>query len=185
MKIIGLTGGIGSGKSTVAQIAHHLGIPVYLADNQAKKLVESDVLRSKISDLLGEQAYTVEGRYNRVWVAEHVFNHPPLLAQLNALIHPEVKLDFDRWVHQQKSDCVIKEAALIQSRAGYDEIWVVFAPLAERIQRIQKRDPHRSIEQIQSIIQNQPTDQFFKNLATHCIQNGSHDILTTQILNIL
>ena len=185
MKIVGLTGGIGSGKSTVAKILQHLHIPVFYADDVAKKLVESTQLKPLITNVLGELAYSAEGRYNRSWVANQIFENPSLLSQLNGIIHPAVKNEFERWITHQDTPMVVKEAALIQSPVGYDEIWVVFAPLSIRMERIQKRDPQRTLDQIQAIIQHQPSDDFFKSIATHGIQNGPYDILTTQILKIL
>lgn len=185
MRIIGLTGGIGSGKSTVAKILHHMGIPVYYADNRAKELVYHEPIRVQLSALLGANTFTPEGEYNRTWVASQVFDNPQLLNQLNGILHPAVKEDFKHWVHQQNAPIVVKEAALIQSRDGYDEMWVVFAPLEVRIQRILRRDPQRSLEQVQSILQRQPTESFFQSLATHSIHNGPYDILTTQILAAL
>ena len=186
MKIIGLTGGIGSGKSTVATILTHLGIPVYSADDRAKYLVENhNDLKKSILKLLGPQAYLPNGKYNRTWVAQQVFYSSALLSQINQCIHPVVHADFQTWLTQQTSPIIAKEAALIYSKEGYDALWVITAPLEMRIQRIQRRDPHRTLAQIQAILSKQPKEEEFLKLATHQIENNATSLLVPQILAAL
>lgn len=139
---VGLTGGIGSGKSTVAKVFETLGIPVYYADDAAKRLMNEDLtLRTAIMDAFGEASYT-EGKLNRKWMAEQVFGNAEKLKSLNSVVHPATIRDAEEWLEKQDSPYAIKEAALIfESGAGYlDFIIGVSAPLSLRIQRTMNRD---------------------------------------------
>src|SRR5690606_4065952 len=110
MKIVGLTGGIGSGKTTVAKMFAELGVPIYIADVEAKKLTNtSKVIRRKLIALLGETAYSETG-LNRAYVADKIFNDTALLQAVNKIIHPRVATHFKRWASKQKAVYVIKEA---------------------------------------------------------------------------
>lgn len=144
MLIVGLTGGIGSGKSTVAGYFEKLGIPVYIADDRAKALMVTNAeLKAGIIDLLGETAYMPDGRLNRAYIAGQVFNKASLLDSLNALVHPAVGKDFKRWTNQQQSPYVIKEAAILFENGNYksaDKNILVTAPEEVRIQRVMDRD---------------------------------------------
>ncbi len=175
MKIIGLTGGIGSGKSTVAQLFEEQGIPHYNSDLRAKFLMNhEETLRQQIKELLGESSYH-QGELNRQWIAKKVFESPALLQQLNALVHPAVKKDFESWIEQQTTPYVLKEAAiLIESGAykGCDKIIVVTADLPNRIKRVQVRD-HSSVEEIQKRIQNQMNDEERLKHADYIIENNT------------
>ena len=113
-RIIGITGGIGSGKSTVSKFIEEAGFPVYYSDSRAKTIVnDNQQLQRQIKDLLGEQAYDENGYYDRKYVAEIVFENEELLLKLNSLIHPAVKIDFESWVEQQTTDFAFKETALL------------------------------------------------------------------------
>ena len=113
-KIIGLTGGIGSGKTTVAKFIEEFGFPVYYSDDRAKEIVnDNDDLKVKIKELLGDEAYDGNGLYNRKFVAEKVFNDKDLLQSLNEIIHPAVRIDFEDWVKEQTKYLVFKETALL------------------------------------------------------------------------
>ena len=113
-KIIGLTGGIGSGKTTVAKFIEEFGFPVYYSDDRAKDIVnDNDDLKLKIKELLGDEAYDEKGFYNRKFVAEKVFNDKDLLQSLNEIIHPAVRTDFEEWVKKQTKYLVFKETALL------------------------------------------------------------------------
>lgn len=153
-KVIGLTGGIGSGKSTVAKFLIEMGYPVYNSDTRAKELVnESDDLKSKIISLLGEKAYDAEGNYDRKFVADLVFNDKDLLEKLNSLIHPAVALDFAHWVHSQSAPLLFKEAALLfelKLRDKLDSYVLVTADDNTRMKRVMDRDgkTYREIENI-------------------------------------
>ena len=143
MKIVGLTGGIGSGKSTVAGFFETLGIPVYIADIEAKKITNtSKVIRRKIIALLREKSFSELG-INSVFVANKIFNNAALLSEVNKIIHPKVKQHFTRWVKKQKGPYCIKEAAILFENNGYkdcDFMILVTAPEEIKIQRILKRD---------------------------------------------
>ncbi|WP_340073539.1 dephospho-CoA kinase [Leptobacterium sp. I13] len=141
--IVGLTGGIGSGKSTVGNMFAGLGIPVYIADEAAKNIMNtSDKVRNQIISLFGEAAYSGK-EPNRTYIAKIVFNNPKKLQELNRIIHPKVKKDFEKWVERQNAPYVIKEAAILfESGAdkGCDYTITVTAPTEERIARVMKRD---------------------------------------------
>ena len=130
MKIVGLTGGIGSGKSTVATMFRNLGIPVYNSDEEAKRLMHtSNNLKQGIIALLGKESYD-NGELDRGYIAQRVFRDKNLLEALNALVHPEVRRHFMQWVQKQNSKYVIQEAAIIfenGSHERYDEIILVFS----------------------------------------------------------
>lgn len=141
--IVGLTGGIGSGKTTVARMFANLGVPVYIADKEAADLMEtSSEIRTEIIKLLGEQAYN--GTLpNRAFIADNVFVNSDKLAMLNAIIHPRVQQHFLDWVRGQKAPYVIKEAAILFESGSYkncDKIITVTAPLEVRIHRVVSRD---------------------------------------------
>ena len=153
-KIIGLTGGIGSGKTTVAKFIEEMGFPVYYSDVRAKEIVNDDeVLKQKIKELLGIQAYDENGHYNRKLVSEIVFNNEDLLLKLNVLIHPAVKIDFEKWVERQSREFLFKETALLfelnLNEACYKSV-LVTADDNIRIKRVMDRDgkTYREIETI-------------------------------------
>lgn len=186
MKCIGVTGGIGAGKSMVCQVFKSLGIPVYVADERAKWLTENDlILRTDIIRLLGTSAYDQAGHYNRAFVAAQVFDNADRLAALNALIHPRVMADTARWAAQQSAPYVVKEAALMRAAGDHndlDAVVVVTAPLTLRIDRTRKRDPHRSEAEIRAIINRQITDEERLKLADYVIINDEKSLLIPQIL---
>lgn len=162
IKIIGLTGGIGSGKTTVAKTIEAKGYPVYYSDVRAKEIVNDDeVLKEKIITLLGERAYDEQGKYNRKWVAEQVFNDKDLLQKLNSLIHPAVKNDFEEWVARQTVRFVFKETALLfelgLDKNCYKSI-LVTADENIRIQRVMERDG-RTYKQVKEIISKQMSEE--------------------------
>lgn len=141
---VGITGGIGSGKSTVCRVFEWLGIPVYYADDRAKQLMtEDEALRSKIRLLLGEEAYLPDGSLNRAHIAGIVFSDAVMLRKLNALVHPAVHRDGEAWHQQQTTPYTLREAALLYESGGYmllDRMIVVTAPEALRIERVMARD---------------------------------------------
>lgn len=183
---IGVTGGIGSGKSVVCRVFRALGIPIYEADERAKWLTEHDpILKADITRVLGQNAYNALGQYNRVWVASQVFSDPVLLTQLNAVIHPRVLADTVTWVKQQADmPYIIKEAALMRGAGdgnSLDKVIVVQAPMAIRIARIRQRDPHRSEVEIQNIISRQVSDEERLQTADYVLQNDESQLLLPQI----
>ena len=143
MKIIGLTGGIGSGKSTIAKEFAARGIPVYNSDDEAKKLIATNAqLRQRITETFGENAY-INGQYNKAYIAQIVFNDANQLAKLNAIVHPALAVHFREWVQQQNTPYVIKEAAILFESGSYkdcDFIISVVAPEDLRIARVIARD---------------------------------------------
>lgn len=173
MKVVGLTGGIGSGKTTVIKMFAALGVPVYIADIEAKKLTNSSpVIREKLIKLLGKEAYQND-KLNRKFVAEKIFNDKNLLEGVNAIIHPEVGLNFEKWREQQTSDYVIKEAAILFENGSYkncDVVILVTAPEEVRIARVMKRDGVTK-SQVKERIKNQWPDSKKKELADIIIEN--------------
>ena len=143
MKVVGLTGGIGSGKSTIARLFSALGIAVYDSDTEAKKLINTSAeIKKRIVEVFGAEAYA-EGVYNRAYIADIVFRNPDKLAVLNSIVHPVLADDFNQWVALQTSPYVIKEAAILFESGSYkncDFIITVTAPEALRISRCMSRD---------------------------------------------
>ena len=156
-KIIGLTGGIGSGKSTVAKFIEEMGFPVYYSDDRAKEIVNDEDLKKKIKELLGEDAYDENGFYNRKYVSGIVFNDDEKRLQLNALIHPAVKIDFENWVKIQNSEFVFKETALLfelkLNESCYKSV-LVTADDNIRIKRVMDRD-QKTYREIEAVIDKQ------------------------------
>ncbi len=186
MKIVGLTGGIGSGKSTVANMFQDLGIAVYIADNEAKKLMnEDEIVKQKIIELLGSDAY-VDDQLNRPYIASIVFNDSSKLEQLNAIVHPAVAKHFDIWKNSQDGNYVIKEVAILFENGGHkhcDFTILVSAPLEERIKRVLKRD-ETTREQIRSRVNNQWDDVQKIPLADFVINNMDLEQTKNQVCEI-
>jgi dephospho-CoA kinase len=186
MKIVGLTGGIGSGKSTVADFFSLLQIPVYKADNAAKTLMDSDLeLVMAIQKLLGPESYA-NGQLNRPFIASKIFSNPDLLTQMNALVHPAVKNDFMAWVNAQKSPYVIREAAILFESGSYhdcDFIITVFAPENIRLSRVVKRDK-TELEEVRKRMANQWPDEKKMERSQAVIYNDDHRLLIPQILEL-
>lgn len=143
MKVVGLTGGIGSGKSTIARLFAALGIAVYDSDTEAKKLINTSAeIKKRIVEVFGAETYA-EGVYNRAYMADIVFRNPDKLAVLNSIVHPVLADDFNQWVALQTSPYVIKEAAILFESGSYkncDFIITVTAPETLRINRCMSRD---------------------------------------------
>jgi dephospho-CoA kinase len=113
LKIVGLTGGIGSGKSTVAKMFQELGVPIYNSDFEAKRIMRDSLeIKNGLIDLFGEKVFE-KGELNRPYLADLVFNNPTLLTQLNELVHPAVAIDFGKWISRQNAEIVMQESALI------------------------------------------------------------------------
>ena len=170
---VGLTGGIGSGKSTVAKMFMDLGIPVYDSDKEAKELmVTSEKVRAAIIELLGNSAYNSEG-LDRSYIADKVFKDSELLKKLNGIVHPAVREHFLNWAKKQKSPYVVQETALIfenDAQDKYDCTILVTAPLNSRIQRVVQRDG-TSEKAVKDRMNNQLEDSHKKKLADFNIEN--------------
>jgi dephospho-CoA kinase len=173
MKVIGLTGGMGSGKTTVANFFKELGIPVYIADDEAKYLMNTSTeVKSKIIGLLGEKAYP-GGILDRKYVAAQVFNSAEKLEKLNNIVHPSVATDFENWKNWKNSPYVIYEAAILFEKGGHkkcDAVILVTAPYEERIKRLKSRDKS-SEEDIEARIKHQWSDSKKRKLADFEIKN--------------
>ncbi|WP_299766675.1 dephospho-CoA kinase [uncultured Dokdonia sp.] len=184
--IVGLTGGIGSGKTTVAGFFKKLGVPVYIADDEAKRLMAiSPDIRKEIIQLLGREAYTNNG-LNRTYVAAKVFKDTHLLEQLNAIVHPRVAIHFKNWYHRQDSPYVIKEAAILFENGGYKEcdfMLLVTAPMHMRIERLKKRDDS-SEEEIKDRMGTQWSDARKQALSDFSIENIFMDQTKEKVLRI-
>ena len=143
-KIIGLTGGIGSGKSTIANYIASKGVPVYIADDEAKKIMERDDVKQKIQNLFNESILNLDKTLNRKKIAEFVFNNPEKLKELKAIVHPKVQLHFKHWVKEHESfPYIIKEVAILFETGGNkqcDKVILITAPKELRIKRAMKRD---------------------------------------------
>lgn len=180
---VGLTGGIGSGKSTVAQVFELLGIPIYVADKQAKLLMHNnDELRQSIQSRFGESIYKV-GELDRKALSHIVFNDKKALADLNKLVHPIVRCDFSNWAAMQKSPYVIEESAILFETGLYKDFDIVISvlcPMSERIERLLKRDK-ATIEQIQARINAQVYDTIRQEKSDYILQNGKDDLLLPQV----
>lgn len=171
--IVGLTGGIGSGKSTVAKFFKALGVPVYDSDAQAKRLMKSSKkIRKKIIALLGEEAYQ-DKALNKPFIAKLVFGDEELLEKLNGIVHPAVRKHFLKWYQKQTHPYVVQETALLfenKSSDFYDKIILVTAPINTRITRVMSRD-NSSEEQVMARIKNQLEDTVKIELSNYIIEN--------------
>jgi dephospho-CoA kinase len=186
MTIIGLTGGIGSGKTTVAKVFKSLGVPVYIADEEAKKLMrKSKVIKRKLLQLFGEDAY-VDGRLNKAFIAKIIFNDKGYLEKMNAIIHPKVAKHFDKWLLKQNAPYVIKEVAILFENDGYkacDFVITVTAPESLKIERLLKRDV-TTVEKIEAIMQNQWSDVEKVKLSDYVIENIDLKDTISQVENL-
>jgi len=174
MMIVGLTGGIGSGKTTIAQMFSDLGVAVYDSDIEAKTLMNSSKkLRKAIKALFGKGAYKKK-KLDRSYIAEKVFNDEALLNALNAIVHPAVRKHFKSWAKEQKSEYVIQESAIIfeqENQEFYDKIVLVTAPLEDRIERVLKRDSDQKKSKIEKRMANQLPDRKKIELSDYVIHN--------------
>ncbi len=184
---IGLTGNIGSGKSICSRIFSLLGVPVYNADVEAKKLYFNSKIKDKVIQIFGKEILTAN-EIDKIKLSKIVFNDSAALEALNSIIHPEVKNDFDNWINKQNADIpyIIQEAAIIYESGFdkyFDKIIVVTAPLDIRIARITKRDQLNEIDIINRINKQMPDDIKSKK-ADYLINNSGVELVIPQIINI-
>lgn len=185
---IGITGGIGTGKSTVANIFHLLGIPVYNADKRAKYLINhDDKLKKQIRDTFGDSAFHDDSdQLNTQWMADNVFKHDENLKMLNKLVHPRVFDDYESWLKdKQEYPYTLKEAALIFEAGAdkqLDKIISVYAPEPVKIERVRQRDPERSLSAIKAIIRQQMPEAKKRKLADYVIFNDESQSVIQQVL---
>lgn len=187
---VGLTGGIGCGKSTIAEAFKVLGVNVYNSDMRAKWLNENDVrIVSGLKELLGNEVYTPQGNLNRSYMASRIFTDKELLSKINALIHPIVEEDFELWCEDKRckgAHYIINEAALLVENGSYkryDYVIVVSAPYEERILRTMVRDG-MSREQVMERINNQMSDEAKVRVADEVIYTDDKHFIIPQILKI-
>ena len=183
---IGITGGIGSGKSTVARVFEVLGIPVYYADEAAKHLMnEDEALKEKIKTSFGEDAYK-EDKLDRKFLSSIVFNNPEKLALLNALVHPATLADAARWMQKQSTPYSIKEAALIFESGAQEQLDYVIgvtAPAPLRIQRTMQRDG-LTREEVIARIDKQMDETIKMKLCNFVIKNDEQQMLLPQVIAV-
>ncbi len=184
---IGITGGIGSGKTTVCKVFELLGIPVFYADAVAKTImIQNMEVRAALIETFGKETYHPDGSLNRAYIGNLVFNSTQQLEKLNQIVHPAVFKAFDEWVVKQKSPYVVKEAALLFESGSYqlcDINVLVVAPEDLKIARIRKRDGSKT-EEILARMAKQMTDQQKTLLADYLLQNDEQQLLIPQILEL-
>lgn len=192
VKIIGITGGIGSGKSTISKFIEEAGFPVYYSDVRAKTIVNDDAeLQKKIKELLGENSYDDNGFYNRRYVGEIIFKDDQLRLQLNALIHPAVKINFENWISEQKTPFIFKETALLfelkLNESCYKSI-LVTADDNIRIKRVMDRDG-KTYREVEAVMNKQMPEKDKIKIADFVIFNNDGleelKIKTKQFINEL
>ena len=187
--LIGITGGIGSGKSTVCKIIESLGYKVYYADDRGKWLMSNDLhLKEQIKSLFGEESY-VDGELNRKHIADIVFKSSESIKQLNVLIHPAVAEDLKKWLHENNHERLLfDEAALLFETGSYrrmDKVILVTAPEETRIRRVVSRDAHRDEKDVQEIMSQQMKDEEKIPLADYIFVNDGRQSLIKQVMDLL
>ena len=186
MIIVGLTGGIGSGKTTVAKQFSEIGIPVYIADEEAKGLMRrSKIIKRKLIKLFGDEAY-VGNELNKPFLANIIFRDKAYLLKMNAIVHPKVARHFEKWVLKQHAPYVIKEVAILFESGGHkacDFVITVTAPIETRIKRLLKRD-NTSEEKIEVIMKNQWTDEEKIKHSNFVIENIELENTKIQVIKI-
>jgi len=184
---VGITGGIGSGKSTACKVFKTLGIPVFEADNIARQLINSNTeIRNQLIQVFGKAVYLQDQTINRKYLSGIVFNDSSLLARLNGIVHPVVRNEFEEWCHKQDSAYILHEAAILFESGFYkimDKSITVVTKEEERIQRVMKRDGI-TIELVKQRIKNQWTDEQRMGLADYIINNNDDELIIPQIIEI-
>lgn len=184
--IVGLTGGIGSGKTTVAKIFEHLGVPVFEADAASKNLIDTDrELQGELEKLLGQEVVS-DGKINRPYMASKIFSDKQLLRQTNKIIHPAVGREFKRWEKTVNAPYVIREAAILFESGSYqdcDKIVVVSAPREMRIERVMRRG-NVSREQVLERMENQWPESKKLERADYVVQNDHTESLIKQVKSV-
>ncbi len=184
---VGITGGIGSGKTIVCEIFSHLGIPVYEADKKAKSIIITPKVKNEIIQHFGNEAYQAD-KLNRDYIAKIIFDDFSKRELLNSIIHPAVASDFKTWCSEnQQAPYLIKEAALFFETGSYLEMEKMILITADhqlKIDRIKKRDPFRSEEEIHNIMASQLPDEEKIRQADYVISNNENELLLPQINRI-
>ncbi len=186
-KQVGITGGIGAGKSMICRAFSSLDIPVYDADSRGKWLLANDaILKRSVIESFGEESYLSDASPNRKFLAQKVFNDQAALKLLNTLVHPRVADDYRKWVSMhQEFPYVLKEAALLFESGSYHQLDVIInvsAPVEIRIERVLGRDTHRTLADVRAIIAKQWTDEDRETQSDHVFYNDGHTMLLPSIL---
>jgi dephospho-CoA kinase len=183
---LGITGGIGSGKTSVCRVFNVLGIPVFSADHEAREIMDNDRnIKGEINEIVGKNIYR-DGQLNRMELASLIFNNSDLLEKVNSLVHPIVFEHFSRWTEKQTAPYVIMEAAILfESGASklVDRVATVVAPMEERISRVIRRNI-LSRDQVLERINNQMTDDERIRMSDYVIKNSENDMIIPVILRI-
>jgi dephospho-CoA kinase len=184
---IGITGGIGAGKSTVCSIINILGYPVFYSDQAAKNILQTNQdVQSKLISLLGNETYQ-DGQLNRVYVASIIFSNPSILSEMNSIVHPAVRIAFSNWCKAQKSELVFNEAAILFETGAYknfDYTVLVTCPQEIRLNRVIKRDASKKQDVLDRMNQ-QWTDQQKLQLADFEIKNDDQKLIIPQVIDLL
>ncbi|WP_298425634.1 dephospho-CoA kinase [uncultured Kordia sp.] len=185
--IVGLTGGIGSGKTTIAKMFHELGVSIYIADIEAKKLMNtSEVIQKELIEAFGKETYK-NGKLNRSYLSNIVFNQPEELKKINSIVHPRVGQHFKDWYAARSNEkYIIKEVAILFENDSYkqcDKIITVVAPIEERFRRIIQRD-NTTREAIQGRMNNQWSDEKKITLSDYIIHNEDLEKAKEQVAKI-
>jgi len=184
---VGITGGIGSGKSTICHFFRTLGIPVFEADTEAKKLINSsEAIKNQLIAEFGSDIYLPNQLIDRKKLAGLIFNSPTLLEKVNRIIHPEVRIYFNKWVELQKSPYIIHEAAIMFESGFYqmmDYTILVTAPEAERIARVMKRE-NSTEESVKARIEKQWTDEQKMELASFIVKNDNTELIVPKLIEL-
>jgi dephospho-CoA kinase len=187
MRLIGITGGIGSGKSTIAKVFISMGFPVYNSDTRAKELINSNIdVIDSIKQEFGDDIYSSEG-LDRKKMASIVFSDSDKLQKLNSIVHPAVGLDFDKWANSQNTSFVLKEAAILFETGIYkslDKTILVTCPKEERINRVMKRDSATK-EAIEARMNSQWSEEKKKELADYIIDNSGEEMVIPQVISLI
>ncbi len=185
--MIGVTGGIGSGKSVICRIVCTLGYPVFYSDNEAKRiLIENGNIRQKVISVFGEEVYSDSG-LNRPFLSQKIFSEPSLKEKLENIIHPAVRDEFERWGQLQESPLLFNEAAILFETGGYKSYnytILVTSPLELRLDRIMKRDG-LDRPKVQKRFENQWSDEKKETLASFVISNDEESMLIPQVLEAI
>jgi dephospho-CoA kinase len=188
MIVVGITGGIGSGKTTISSVFELLGVPVYYADDESKKIINDDTkVYDAILKTFGEGLKDNENNIDRKKLSEIVFKNPEKLKQLNEIVHPAVAIHFENWLNEKSENhYVLKEAAILFESGAYkktNKVIGVIAPLELKIKRVLQRDDITR-EQIEQRVKNQLSDDEIKSRCNYIIYNDEIDLVIPQINNI-
>ncbi len=186
---IGITGGIGSGKSIVSAILRILNIPVYDCDTRAKELMQSHKdIRQELIQLLGEESYFADGRLNKPILARYLFASQENALRINAIVHPKIRADFHQWVSTHSSCHIVALESAILYEAAFekevDNVWIVIAPTSIRTARVMKRD-YSTLDQVQARMTQQASQDDLAKMADHTLLNDDRTAVFPQVLQLL